>query len=106
MRDYKKKMNRVRLPRERYSQLREYCLTAGHDEKMMIDCALSSVDCGGLDAWIRRHVTSEFWGWKRLQASGIPCNEDTFRVYRAKFYYMLDQTLTETGRKKSAGEVL
>ena len=87
-------MDMYRLPRERYAELHGYCMRGVNEE---IREALRRTDCGALADWIERHVCEKDWRWARMEARGIPCNGDTFRVYRAKFYYMLDKILSEEG---------
>ena len=98
MRDYKVKMDRYRLPDVRYRALRAYCKRGATEE---IRGALKKTGGGTLSCWIEKHVCLKGWRWSRLQAAGVPCNEDTFRLYRAKFYWELDKLVgdvDETGR--------
>lgn len=90
MNNYKKRMDKYRLPKERYRELREYCKHGATDE---IREALAKTGGGTLAEWIERHVCHGGWKWTRMEAHGIPCNADTFRVYRAKFYKNLDDVL-------------
>ena len=75
----------------RYKELRAKCKKPGFEKK--IREALSNDNYYGLEEWIFIHVTDP----KRktssigaLQAVGLPCYDDTFRLYRAKFYYNLE----------------
>ncbi len=97
MRDYRKKMQRYKLDKERYDHLRTLCRQAESSE--IVESAISAVGEPGLSFYLRMHVTKG-WKWRRLAAAGVPCSGDTFRVYRAKFYWYLDGL--ENGAKKKA----
>lgn len=99
MNGYKRRMEKYRLPKARYMELREYCRTGSTEE---IKKALALTKCGALVHWIEKHVCScGEWKWSRMEADGIPCNDDTFRIYRAKFYWNLDKIL----REKEGGKI-
>lgn len=91
MREYKAKMERYRLPFERYRYLRHYCMTHGRC-RTVIKAARSVTD-EVMAEWIILHVTTSDWKWKRLYISGIPCSADTFRIYRARFYHALSDLI-------------
>ena len=101
MRNYKKLMQQYRLPRDRYIYLRDMCRRyrlLSDDGKRPIDEAVFIMLGEGektdmLAAWVFRYVTSDRYSWARLHAMGIPCGEDTFRVYRARFFWTLDGVL-------------
>ena len=95
-------MDRYRISQQRYKELRDLCLHPGHEE--LIDEALDGIDAPGLESWIKKHVTTEKWKWKRLEASGVPCSGDTFRVYRSKFYHYLDSIVRKRGEKNRPEE--
>ena len=97
MRDYRKKMQRYKLDKERYDHLRTICRQAESAE--IVESAISAVGEPGLSFYLRMHVTKG-WKWRRLAAAGVPCSGDTFRVYRAKFYWYLNAL--ENGAKKKA----
>lgn len=94
MRDYKVKMQMYKLSPERYAELREFCLCSDLDERVYIEMALQETVNDELASWLFKHVISTDWTWARMESEGLPCNRDTFRVYRAKFYYHLDRILT------------
>lgn len=98
MRDYKRKMNLYRIPKDRYRELRQYCLCADRYDRMIIESAIADVTDEVLGSFILRHVLSTDCGISSLQADGLPCNADTFRIYRAKFFWLLDQRLKYFGR--------
>ena len=91
VRNYKHRMARYRLSHERYEALRQFCLMRSHRdvvrEAMMEACDDALAD------WLLLHVTSKAWKWAKLEANGIPCCQDTFRLYRARFYWCLNQRL-------------
>ena len=90
MRDYKRKMDSYRLDKARYEYLRSYCRKGATCE---IKTALKNTGGGTLTNWIEKNVCQKGWGWTRMQAAGIPCNSDTFRLYRARFFWELDRLL-------------
>lgn len=87
MRNYKGKMERYRLPASRYRELKAYCVQ--HRRSPKITEALRRTTDDALAAYIRKQVT-ESCSLAALEAAGLPCNRDTFRVYRAKFFWTLD----------------
>ena len=93
MRDYKAKMQKYKLPPGRYRKLREFCLCSDMEERIYIEMALAETCSDGLAEWLYRHVVSTDYGWAKLETGGLPCNRDTFRVYRARFYWELDKIL-------------
>ena len=88
MRDYRKKMAKYRISRERYVQLRNLCMDP--QKRELVEAALKAMGDSGLSKYILLHVTTKQWEWRHLEAAGIPCSADTFRIYRAKFYWFLD----------------
>lgn len=66
----------------------------------MVEQAIHEMDCPGLNTWMRRHVSTRIWKWKRLEAAGVPCSSDAFRIYRARFFWFLDKI--ERGEKTKA----
>lgn len=96
MRNYKSKMNRYRLPPERYRELHAFCIASGRCD-IIIRAATQASD-SIMAEYIILHVTTNEWKWRRLEAVGIPCCGDAFRTYRARFYYLLNQLAPETGR--------
>lgn len=92
MRNYKQKIARYRLNQERYKELKAYC-SKGPSPDVKKAISMTCDDC--LSGWIERHVCTSKWNLKRMQAAGLPCNADTFRVYRARFYYNLDKVLSD-----------
>ncbi len=93
MRDYKGKMARYKLSKPRYAQLRRFCLRRDIRTRMVVMKAMEKTTDDVLRTWIFRHVTSESYGLDAMEADGMPCNRDTFRVYRARFYWELDKIL-------------
>ena len=93
MRDYKKKADQYRLPTEVVHSLKEYCYTV-KDKRLIheaIDAAIGKGD--GLHSYLFRHVTRTDWPWPRLEANGVPCTVDVFRLNRHRFYYELNNML-------------
>lgn len=90
-RDYKKKMEKYRMNPERYKELRRLCKR--QDFQKTVRKALNNDKYYGLEEWLFLHTTDRL-RWRssiaQLQSEGLPCCEDTFRVYRAKFYYNLE----------------
>lgn len=93
MRNYKAKMAAYRLPKPRYAELREFCLCSDSDDRQYIIRALEETVNDDLSRWLFLHVVSTDYGWTRMEAEGLPCSRDTFRVYRARFYWNLDRIL-------------
>ena len=100
MRNYSAKADAYRLPKERTSVLRAFCLSArGDDVELIRDVAWDAVD-DMLAEWIVQAVTSDRWPWARLEANHTPCSQQTFRIYRMKFYFLLDHYVDEEGHRK------
>lgn len=98
MRNYKAKIAKYRLPKQRYTYLREYCLNSDRGERLVIETAiLNAFGDDQIGKFIYRHVVSTDFNWPALEANHIPCSRDTFRIYRAKFFYELDQLLKRGG---------
>lgn len=98
MRNYKEKMNRYRIPKERYNELRKFCLCSDCGKRSIIETALLNTFSSKedeLSKHLYKHITSARCSWTELEVGGIPCNRDTFRLYRAKFYYELDKILKQ-----------
>ena len=94
MRDYKKKMDAVKLPPDRYRELRRFCLAANSESAyQVIKSAAEEVTDDALAAYIAAHVTSKNHKITDMIGEGMPCNADTFRVYRARFFWRLDRKL-------------
>lgn len=91
MRDYKRKMDAFRLSPERYQKLRRYCLTAGGKEREVIDQTAAEVTDSVMGRYIAQHVTCAKYSVTAMMADGMPCGADTFRIYRAKFFWALDK---------------
>lgn len=92
MRNYARKMAAVRLPPERMRELKAYCHAAREDDakRSVVDGAMEETLRGDrLDRWIRESVLRGL-GYDAMQARGIPCSRDTFRLYRARFFKALD----------------
>lgn len=97
MRDYKAKMEKYRLPEDVYEQLRDYCLCASLTERIYIEMALEEAIGDELSKFMYRHVVSTDYSFTRMELDGMPCGRDTFRIYRAKFYYHLWNILKRGG---------
>lgn len=101
MRDYKAKMDQYRLSDDLYNSLRELCRNyeqlSQRDKRAVDDAFLemrgSGEDVDILATWVYWHVTSDRYTWPYMEARGIPCTQDTFRVYRAKFFWLLAQRM-------------
>ena len=100
MRNYARKMAAVRLPPERMRDLKAYCRAAREDDakRFVIDGAMEETLRGDrLDRWIRESVLRGL-GYDAMQARGIPCSHDTFRLYRARFFKALAKRTPVPGR--------
>jgi len=95
VRNYKGRMGAYRLTGERYHALRSFCRVPAN--RAEVEAAMAEACADALSVWLLRHVTTDAWPWARLEASGVPCGRDTFRLYRARFYWCL-------GRQLAAGE--
>ena len=101
MRNYTDKAREVRLPKEREKELREWCLRArGDDLELIRDVAFDATQ-DALSEWIVLSVTSVRWPWARLEANHRPCSQQTFRLYKMRFYYLLDKDLKMGHTKKT-----
>lgn len=101
MRNYKQKMNKYRLPKARYRELKEFCLSADNDRFEVIEAAIRATFGTVNDPlayYIELSMTNVDCNWAKLEIMRIPCNRDTFRLYRAKVYFNLDMILK--GREK------
>lgn len=100
MRDYKRKMDQYRLPKDQYRELRAFCKTKGAEPFVLDALRLEFGEATDtLQMWIFRHVTQEGCTWEYMNSRQIPCSIDTFRFYRAKFYYCLAQVAKNGARK-------
>lgn len=104
MRNYKRRMEQYRLPKERVDALRRWCRRTSPTAPE-IERALSRTTDEVLAGWIRRNVTGELFRWRDMELAGLPCSRDTFRVYRACFFWELDREL-KTGRHSRGRNVL
>lgn len=102
MRNYSVKANNYRLPKERLKALQAFCLSARGDDLELVRDVAEATTHDTLADWIVLVVTSDRWGWARLEANHIPCSQQTFRIYRMKFFWLLDQYLRmqEKGHSK------
>lgn len=101
MRGYREKMAAYRLPLDRRRELRAFCQVADAQGLAMIRSAAVEACGDSLAPWIVRHVTLPAKDWDVLQFEGIPCSVDTFRVYRARFYAILNRMLTIQAAEKA-----
>ena len=93
MRNYSGKLKEYKLSRDTVAKLKIYCVTT-RDKKIVHAAVNDAVGMGdGLHWFLFNHVTRTDWPWARLEANGIPCSADTFRIYRHKFYYCLNKRL-------------
>lgn len=94
MRDYKQKMQRYRLEKFRYKELRLFCMYAKREDKQNIIALMRYTVPDVLGGYILDHLMNGK-SIAKLEVDGMPCSLDTFRVYRAKFLYYLDKELKE-----------
>lgn len=99
MRNYSAKANLYRLSHERMKELRAFCLSASGDDFELIRDIADDTACGAMPRWIVLSVTTTQWPWSRCEAYGIPCSRQTFRIYRMRFYWLLDRYLKQAGHK-------
>ena len=97
MRDYKAKMEMYKLPDDVYEQLRSFCLDAPLSDRVYIEMALDEAIGDELSRYMYRHVVSTDYSFTQMELDGLPCGHDTFRIYRAKFYYSLYNILKRGG---------
>lgn len=90
MRNYSQKMAAYRLPKDRYECLQAYCRTAGWEEKQLIKEIMYETVSDALGDWLLLYVLKGLT-WTQLEVRGIPCSRDTFRYYRARFFWLLDK---------------
>ena len=103
MRGYMEKMAECRLPPDRTKELRRWCLRPGRGGRKIIEATANEACGDALARWIVRHVTSINADYARLKLDGIPVGVDMFRVYRARFYWLLDKKLTPTPKNTPQG---
>ena len=92
-------MDKYRLPSGRMTFLKLFCQEApdnGQHETIMK--VLLSVTDSAMADFIYRNVCRRE-RWNILRAHGVPCCADTFRFYRAKFFYYLDRELEKKNQK-------
>lgn len=96
MRDYSKKIARYSVEKQRRLFLSAYCNTTNEDRLRVIADAMQ--DAFGDDAisrWIWDAVVRGV-KWSVLETRGVPCSRDAFRIYKAKFFYILDMKIGAT----------
>lgn len=94
MRNYSQKMAAYRLPKDRYESLRAFCLSADWEQTQLIkEIAIETVP-DALSEWIVMYARKGMT-WTQLEARGVPCSRDTFRYYRARFFWLLDKHMYE-----------
>ena len=98
MRGYKEKIDAVQIPKSRIEELKAFCLDSSRSERDIIEAAACEASDSVMGAWIVRHVTSTDWPWRSMEAAGVPCGADTFRVYRARFFFLLNRKLEMIGK--------
>nr|WP_325300334.1 hypothetical protein [uncultured Dysosmobacter sp.] len=103
MRGYKEKMAEYRLPTDRTKELRRWCLQSGAAGRPTIEAAANEACGDALARWIVRHVTTVNAGYERLKQDKIPVGVDMFRVYRARFFWLLDKKLPPTPENTPQG---
>lgn len=98
MRYYSLKMQIYRIEPARLKWLRNLChrypeLDA--ETRRIIDGATFDLMIGGdqLPVWVRHQALSGC-SWAFLEARAVPCNEDTFRLARARFFWLLNRRIT------------
>ena len=99
MRNYRGKMELYRLDPARKKVLRQWCRQPEH--RAQVEVVMAETCDVVLGRYILMHVADD-WKWAKLEANRIPCSVDTFRVYRAKFYFLLDQALSRANASKGA----
>jgi len=92
LRNYKQKMDKYRLPPGRMNHLLHYCQHAGDGQRKTIKKVLLSVTDPVIADFLFMNIC-EGKRWRHLEAYGIPCCSDAFRIYRRKFFYYLDMEL-------------
>ena len=93
MRDYKKKMDEVRIPKDRLDSLKLLCSSHSPESEELIQKALDLTfkdKNDGLREWIYRGVVLG-WKWAKLEVNCIPCCRNIYNVYRARFFWNLDR---------------
>lgn len=94
MRNYKKKMLKLELSKERLQELRLYCKFAGHkQQRTLAQAATKAAKDEVMADFILRHVGPKQEGFAKLEADGMPCCKDNFYFMRARFYKALDMML-------------
>jgi hypothetical protein len=93
MRDYKGKMEKYRIPKSRKTLLMAYCRTTNEERLQRIRDVFDEEF--GEDAiiwWLYQAIVNR-WTWMQLQNKNVPCGEDSFRVYKARFFWALNRKI-------------
>lgn len=96
MRNYSKKIAKYSLEKRKRVFLNAYCHTTNEERLRVIADAMQ--DAFGDDT-ISRWIWDDVVGgakWSLLEARGVPCSRDAFRIYKAKFFCVLDKKIGAT----------
>lgn len=103
MRNYKQKMDKYRLPKSRRLICSAFCHTTNAERLQTVADVLEEEF--GEDAirhWIYYNVVLG-WNWAKLESERVPCSQDVFRIYRARFFFALDRKLNGADISTSEG---
>lgn len=105
MRDYSKKIARYSVEKKRRLFLNMYCHTTNEERLQTVADAMQ--DAFGDDAiseWLWESIVKGV-KWAALETRGIPCSRDAFRIYKAKFFYILDKKIGATFSESNASTI-
>lgn len=98
MRNYKQRLEELRrgISKERFKYLCEYCRTTSGERLQIVDDVLAEeFPDDQIARWIYLEVVKGY-RWTRLEALHIPCSQDAYRIYRARFYKALNIKLGDS----------
>lgn len=93
MRDYKGKMEKYRIPKSRRALLIAYCRTTNEERLQRIQDVLDEEFLDDAITWWLFQSIVNRWTWEKLELSSVPCGQDTFRLYRARFFWALNRKI-------------
>ncbi|MBQ9387913.1 MAG: hypothetical protein IJU01_04545 [Lachnospiraceae bacterium] len=100
MRNYKAKADKYKLPKVKADFLKAACTERDPDGRIILETDIKAVlkemfaEDDVIKNWLFEYVTSKRPSWKQIYLRGVPCGKETFRIYRYRFYWLLDRRLS------------
>lgn len=88
MRNYKQRLEALRegISKDRHRYLCAFCRTTNGERLQIVEDVLrEEFGDDQIIKWIYLDVVKGY-KWQRLEAMHIPCSQDAYRIYRARFY--------------------